>query len=242
MSRTCGRWKPKAWAAASTPGCRSRSAARSPTACGTSRPRPASPWSPCPPRTPPGTAPLPRPAAPLHRTGPAHPDGLEVGPVPGPGLRVAGRPRPGGVAAHRRPRPHPPGHGVHRPRQRQPDRRGGRRPPRGRRGHHARHSDFRVGPVEDRTDAAPDPTPRRRGAPPPPRPRGGPGQRPEATAPTGRRLPRAATRNQGGHDTIGTRARHRPRGAALGAGFHLHAHATPPRRHPSSALRTTEDP
>jgi hypothetical protein len=30
-------------------------------------------------------------------------------------------------------------------------------------------------------------------------------------------------------------ARHRPRGAALGAGFHLHAHATPPRWHHSPA-------
>jgi hypothetical protein len=71
--------------------------------------------------------------------------------------------------------------------------------------------------------------------PPPERPPGRTGQRPEATATTGRRLPRATTRNQGEHDTIGTRARHRPRGAALGAGFHLHAHATPPRWHPSSA-------
>jgi hypothetical protein len=79
------------------------------------------------------------------------------------------------------------------------------------------------------------PAPRRRGAPSPERPPGRTGQRPEGTAPTGRRLPRAATRNQGGHDTIGNRARHRPRGAALGAGFHLHAHATPPRWHPSSA-------
>lgn len=54
-------------------------------------------------------------------------------------------------------------------------------------------------------------------------------------------LPRAARRYQGVRTTtvhtIGSstpttrrdRPRHRPRGAALGAGFHLHAHATPPR-------------
>jgi hypothetical protein len=53
-------------------------------------------------------------------------------------------------------------------------------------------------------------------------------------APRRRRAP-SPTRNQDEHTTIGTRARHRPRGAALGAGFHLHAHATPPRWHPSSA-------
>jgi hypothetical protein len=90
----------------------------------------------------------------------------------------------------------------------------------------------KTGPTRRQT---PRPAPRRRGAPSPARPPGRTGQRPEGTAPTGRRLPRAATRNQGEHNTIGIRARHRPRGAALGAGFHLHAHATPPRRHQSSA-------
>jgi hypothetical protein len=90
----------------------------------------------------------------------------------------------------------------------------------------------KTGPTRRQT---PRPAPRRRGAPSPARPSGRTGQRPEGNAPTGRRLPRAATRNQGEHDTIGHRARHRPRGAALGAGFHLHAHATPPQWHPSPA-------
>jgi hypothetical protein len=91
----------------------------------------------------------------------------------------------------------------------------------------------KTGPTRRQT---PRPAPRRRGAPSPARPPGRTGQRSEGTAPTDRRLPRAATRNQGEHDTIGIRARHRPRGAALGAGFHLHAHATPPRWHHSSAI------
>jgi hypothetical protein len=75
------------------------------------------------------------------------------------------------------------------------------------------------------------PTPRRRRTPSPTRPSGPAGQRPEGHAHTGRRrLPRAAHRHQG-VTTISTptNSRHRPRGAALGAGFHLHAHATPPR-------------
>jgi IS605 OrfB family transposase len=75
------------------------------------------------------------------------------------------------------------------------------------------------------------PAPRRRRTPSPPHPQGRGGKRPEGRAHTGRtRLPRAATRNQGA-TTISeyTRQRHRPRGAASGAGFHLHAHATPPR-------------
>ncbi|WP_344987637.1 zinc ribbon domain-containing protein [Nonomuraea helvata] len=74
------------------------------------------------------------------------------------------------------------------------------------------------------------PAPRRRRAPSPTRPIGQAGKRPEGRAPTGRvRLPRAAYRHQG-MTTISTPTRrHRPRGAALGAGFHLHAHATPPR-------------
>jgi hypothetical protein len=77
------------------------------------------------------------------------------------------------------------------------------------------------------------PAPRRRGAPSPPRPPARGGQRPEGHAPTGRPpLPRAATRHQDVHaigSTPITRRPHRARGAALGAGFHLHAHATPPR-------------
>ncbi|WP_371545968.1 transposase [Streptomyces sp. NBC_00554] len=73
------------------------------------------------------------------------------------------------------------------------------------------------------------PTPRRRRTPSPTRPPGPAGQRPEGHAHTDRtRLPRAAHRHQG-VTTISTPTnRHRPRGAALGAGFHLHAHATPP--------------
>ncbi|KPI00914.1 transposase IS605 OrfB [Actinobacteria bacterium OV450] len=85
------------------------------------------------------------------------------------------------------------------------------------------------------------PVPRRRRTPSPAGRSRPAGQRPEGHAHTDRfRLPRAAGRNQG-VTTIsppppgprrGERAadRHRPRGAALGAGFHLHAHATPPRR------------
>ncbi|MFJ7044394.1 zinc ribbon domain-containing protein [Streptomyces sp. NPDC101112] len=75
------------------------------------------------------------------------------------------------------------------------------------------------------------PAPRRRGAPSLVGPTGPAGKRPEGHAPPGRmRLPRAAHRHQG-VTTISTPTtrRHRPRGAALGAGFHLHAHATPPR-------------
>ena len=72
--------------------------------------------------------------------------------------------------------------------------------------------------------------PRRRAAPSPPPPRGRGGQRPEGRAHTDRPpLPRAASRNQGVTTTSTPANRHRPRGAALGAGFHLHAHATPPR-------------
>ncbi|MFJ8013653.1 zinc ribbon domain-containing protein [Streptomyces sp. NPDC096339] len=75
------------------------------------------------------------------------------------------------------------------------------------------------------------PTPRRRRTPSPTRPQGPAGKRPEGHAHTDRpRLPRAAHRHQG-VTTISTptTGRHWPRGAALGAGFHLHAHATPPR-------------
>ncbi|OKI89566.1 zinc ribbon domain-containing protein [Micromonospora sp. CB01531] len=73
------------------------------------------------------------------------------------------------------------------------------------------------------------PAPRRRGAPSPTRPHGQAGKRPEGHAPTDRKLPRAAHRHQGVNTISTPTAGHRPRGAALGAGFHLHAHATPPR-------------
>ncbi|MGY6025443.1 zinc ribbon domain-containing protein [Streptomyces spinosirectus] len=74
------------------------------------------------------------------------------------------------------------------------------------------------------------PAPRRRRAPSLTGPSGPAGKRPEGHAPTGRtRLPRAAHRHQD-VTTISTPITgHRPRGAALGAGFHLHAHASPPR-------------
>lgn len=74
------------------------------------------------------------------------------------------------------------------------------------------------------------PAPRRRRTPSPAGPPGPAGQRPEGHAHTDRKpLPRAAHRHQD-VTTISTPTarRHRPRGAALGAGFHLHAHATPP--------------
>ena len=74
------------------------------------------------------------------------------------------------------------------------------------------------------------PAPRRRRAPSPARPPGRTGQRPEGHAPTDRYLPRAACRNQDVTTTSSLIGRpHKARGAALGAGFHLHAHATPPR-------------
>ncbi|MCX4669060.1 transposase [Streptomyces sp. NBC_01381] len=75
------------------------------------------------------------------------------------------------------------------------------------------------------------PAPRRRRAPSPTGPQGPAGKRPEGHAHTDRpRLPRAAHRHQD-VTTISTptAAGHQPRGAALGAGFRLHAHATPPR-------------
>ncbi|MCI3272036.1 zinc ribbon domain-containing protein [Streptomyces cylindrosporus] len=74
------------------------------------------------------------------------------------------------------------------------------------------------------------PAPRRRRAPSPTRPCGPVGKRPEGHAPTDRtRLPRAAHRHQGVKAISTPTGGHRPRGAALGAGFHLHAHASPPR-------------
>ncbi|MEU6656867.1 zinc ribbon domain-containing protein [Streptomyces sp. NPDC046900] len=77
---------------------------------------------------------------------------------------------------------------------------------------------------------SPRPAPRRRRAPSPARPRGPAGQRPEGHAHTDRtRLPRAAHRHQGVNTISTPTTGHRPRGTALGAGFHLHAHASPPR-------------
>lgn len=86
----------------------------------------------------------------------------------------------------------------------------------------------KTGPSRPRTTR---PTPRRRRTPSPTRPQGPAGKRPEGHAPTDRtRLPRAAHRHQGVMTiSTPTTGRHRPHGAALGAGFHLHAHATPPR-------------
>ncbi|MFE9651814.1 zinc ribbon domain-containing protein [Micromonospora sp. NPDC006431] len=91
----------------------------------------------------------------------------------------------------------------------------------------SRRDRSKTGPTRHRTSR---PAPRRRGAPSPTRPHGQAGKRPEGHAPTDRRLPRAAHRHQG-VNTISTPTTtgHRPRGAALGAGFHLHAHASPPR-------------
>jgi Putative transposase DNA-binding domain len=95
-------------------------------------------------------------------------------------------------------------------------------------------------PGPDRSKADPTrrrparPAPRRRGAPSPPRSSARGGQRPEGHATTARLLPRAARRDQGATTTSPTPVPrpHRARGAALGAGFHLNAHATPPRREP----------
>ncbi|MDX3234056.1 zinc ribbon domain-containing protein, partial [Streptomyces sp. ME19-01-6] len=85
----------------------------------------------------------------------------------------------------------------------------------------------KTGPTRPRTNRL---TPRRREVPSPARPTGPAGQRPEGHAPTGRtRLPRAAHRHQGATTISTPTTSHRPRGAALGAGFHLHAHASPPR-------------
>ncbi|MER5177649.1 zinc ribbon domain-containing protein [Streptomyces sp. NPDC002896] len=85
----------------------------------------------------------------------------------------------------------------------------------------------KTGPTRPRSTR---PAPRRRRAPSPTGPQGPAGKRPEGHAPTGRmRLPRAAHRHQGVTTISTPTSRHRPRGAALGAGFHLHAHATPPR-------------
>ncbi|WP_435108350.1 zinc ribbon domain-containing protein [Nocardiopsis synnemataformans] len=95
-----------------------------------------------------------------------------------------------------------------------------------------------VGPKTSRTDRSKTgPTrprsnrlaPRRREVPSPAQPQGRAGKRPEGHAPMGRtRLPRAAHRYQGVHTISRPTTGHRPRGAVLGAGFHLHAHASPP--------------
>ncbi|MFE9694751.1 zinc ribbon domain-containing protein [Micromonospora sp. NPDC005806] len=86
------------------------------------------------------------------------------------------------------------------------------------------------------------PAPRRRRAPSPARPHGPAGKRPEGHAPTDRtRLPRAAHRHQSVTTTSTPTTGHRPRGAALGAGFHLHAHATPPRWERSRKPNPTQD-
>ncbi|MFJ9841406.1 zinc ribbon domain-containing protein [Kitasatospora sp. NPDC101155] len=85
----------------------------------------------------------------------------------------------------------------------------------------------KTGPTQPRTNRL---TPRRREVPSPARPTGRAGQRPEGHAPTDRtRLPRAAHRHQSVTTISTPTTGHRPRGAALGAGFHLHTHATPPR-------------
>ncbi len=83
----------------------------------------------------------------------------------------------------------------------------------------------KTGPTRRQTAC---PTPRRRRTPSPTRPQDLAGQCPEGHVHTVRRLPRAALRNQG----VTTISTHRPRGAVLGAGFHLHAHASPPRWEP----------
>jgi IS605 OrfB family transposase len=89
----------------------------------------------------------------------------------------------------------------------------------------------KCGPTPRRT--APRRAPRRRTAPPVPPGSPGGAQRPGGHAATARPpLPRAASRDQGVSTTSNVPARrpHRARGAALGAGFHLHAHAAPPRQ------------
>jgi len=150
----------------------------------------------------------------------------------------------GGVAADRRSRPRPPGENHRRPRHR------GHVGTRHRRcagapgGRHLK--DHRAGPVQGRPDPEAALTPRAqatRGTLPVPAP-GRDGQRPEGHATTARLLPRAADRDQGATTTSSTPVTrpHRARGAALGAGFHLNAHATPPRWEPiPSTPGLTED-
>jgi IS605 OrfB family transposase len=99
----------------------------------------------------------------------------------------------------------------------------------------------KTGPTRRRTTR---PAPRRRQAPSPARPPGCTGQRPEGHAHTDRPLPRAAGGYQGATTISSPATRHQPRGAALGAGFHLHAHATPPRWEPDPGepLQFAKDP
>jgi IS605 OrfB family transposase len=105
----------------------------------------------------------------------------------------------------------------------------------------SRRDRSKTGPTRRRTTR---PAPRRRQAPSPARPPGRTGQRPEGHAHTDRRLPRAADRHQGATTISSPARRHQPRGAALGAGFHLHAHATPPRWEPDPGEppRSAKDP
>ncbi|QOV36941.1 transposase [Streptomyces ferrugineus] len=105
---------------------------------------------------------------------------------------------------------------------------------------HTRRDRSKTGPTRRSTTR---PAPRRRRAPSPTGPSGPAGKRPEGHAHTGpRRLPRAAHRHQG-VTTISTPTtrRHRPKGAALGVGFHLHAHATPPRWEPIQSIPQPAD-
>lgn len=98
----------------------------------------------------------------------------------------------------------------------------------------------KTGPTRRKTAR---PAPRRHRAPSPTGPSGPAGQRPEGHAHTDRtRLPRAANRHQGATAISTPTTGHQPRGATLGAGFHLHAHATPPRwETPRQTLRPTWD-
>ncbi|MGW2936198.1 zinc ribbon domain-containing protein, partial [Streptomyces sp. NPDC001156] len=92
----------------------------------------------------------------------------------------------------------------------------------------SRQDRTKTGPTRPRSTR---PAPRRRRAPSPAGcPCGPAGQRPEGHAPTGRtQLPRAADRHQDVNTISTPTTGHRPRGAAMGAGFHFHAHASPPR-------------
>jgi hypothetical protein len=106
----------------------------------------------------------------------------------------------------------------------------------------------KTGPTRRRTNS-PRPVPRRREAPSPTGRKRSAGKRPEGHAHTDQpRLPRAARRRYQGVITISastpTTARrpHRARGAALGAGFHLHAHTTPPRWEHILATETPSEP
>ncbi|MFE9690125.1 zinc ribbon domain-containing protein, partial [Micromonospora sp. NPDC005806] len=91
----------------------------------------------------------------------------------------------------------------------------------------SRQDRSKTGPTRRHTSR---PAPRRRRAPSPTRPHSRAGKRPEGHAPTDRtRLPRAAHRHQDVTTISTPTTGHRPRGAALGAGFHFHAHASPPR-------------